>query len=517
MLAPLPPMESLPWVIILFLTLFLATTLPLLLKLLLHPRRPNKLPPGPKPWPVIGNLHQVGPNPHRSFHSLSKTYGPLLLLRFGSRPVVVASSPHMAELFLKTHDLVFASRPTTAAGKYTSYNYSDMLWAPYGPHWRQARQIYLTEILSPKKLETYEYILEEEKKSFIRRLYTIGGDESIKLREELTRYTLSSISRMVLGNKDFGISVRIEELQEMLDEWFFLNGVFNIGDWIPWLGFLDLQGYVKRMKGLSRKFEKFHNYVISDHKGNNNKRRELGEKEDMVDVLLKLANDPNLEVKLTNDCVKGLIQNLLAGGTDTSATTVEWAILELLKHPNILKRATQELQNVIGNQRWVQEKDFSQLPYIESIIKETLRLHPLTTLLPPHFAIENCKIDGYDIPKGTTVFVNTWSIGRDPKCWDEPEEFKPERFLGENANIDITGRSFELLPFGSGRRRCPGYRLGLKVVRSTLANLLHGFVWKLPNDMKAEDICMEEFYGLTTHPRVSLSLILEPRLPLHLY
>ncbi|KAM7492069.1 hypothetical protein LguiA_034990 [Lonicera macranthoides] len=485
-----PLMDPLSWPIILLLTLFLATTLPILSKLLLHLHHPKKrLPPGPKPWPVIGNLHQVRHIPHRSFHSLSKIYGPLFHVRFGSRLVVVASSPHMAENFLKTHDILFASHPTTAAGKYTSYNYCDMAWAPYGPYWRYARKIYLTEIFSPKKLETYEYILEEENKSFIRHLYNVGR-ESVKLRKELTRYTLSSISRMVLGKKDFGTSVRIEELREMLDEWFFLNGVFNIGDWIPWLGFLDLQGYVKRMKG---------------------------EKEDMVDVLLKLANDPNLEVKLTSDCVKGLIPDLLAGGTDTSATTVEWAILELLRHPNILKRATQELENVIGNQRWVQEKDFPQLPYIESIIKETLRLHPLTTLLPPHFAIEDCEIDGYDIPKGTTVFVNTWSIGRDPKCWDEPEEFKPERFLGKNANIDVEGRSFQLLPFGSGRMRCPGYRLGLKVVRSTLANLLHGFVWKLPNDIKAEDICMEEFYGLTTHPRVSLSLILEPRLPLHLY
>jgi len=146
-----------------------------------------------------------------------------------------------------------------------------------------------------------------------------------------------------------------------------------------------------------------------------------------------------------------------------------------------------------------------------------MRLHPLATLLAPHFTIEDCKIDGYDILKGTTVLVNSWSIGRDPQYWDEPEEFKPERFLGKNANIDVKGQNFEFLPFGSGRRRCPGYRLGLKVVTSTLANLLHGFVWKLPNDMKAEDICMEELYGLSTHPKVSLGLVLEPRLPLHLY
>jgi cytochrome P450 len=255
--------------------------------------------------------------------------------------------------------------------------------------------------------------------------------------------------------------------------------------------------------------------VVNDHKnkGNNGST----EKEDMLDVLLKLANDPNLEVKLTDDRVKGLMQNLIVGGTDTSATTVEWAVLELLKHPNILEKAKNELDQVIGNKRWVQESDFAQLPYIDSIIKETFRLHPLATLLAPHFATQDCKVNGYDILKGTMIFINTWSIGRDPQFWDEPEEFKPERFSGKNANADIKGHSFELLPFGAGRRRCPGYRLGLNVVRSTLANLLHGFVWKLPNDMKAEDICMDELYGLTTHPKVSLKLILEPRLPLNLY
>ncbi|XP_047266381.1 cytochrome P450 71A1 isoform X2 [Capsicum annuum] len=328
-----------------------------------HPKR--KLPPGPRPWPIIGNLNLLGSLPHESLHHLSQKYGDLMLLKFGSKPVLIASSPEMAKEILKTHDAIFASRPALAA------------------------------------------------------------DHKAK-REAEKNYTPT----------------------------------------------------------------------------------------DMVDVLLNLADD-NLEIKLTTDSLMGLIQNLLVGATDTSALTIEWVFQELLRKPNIMEKAYQELDRAIGKERWVEEEDFSQIPYIDAIIKETFRLHPLCTLLPPHYSIDDCNVAGYDIPKGTTVYVNAWSLGRNPKYWDRSEEFMPERFI-EN-DIDMKGQNFTLLPFGSGRRRCPGYSLGIKVVQTTLANLLHGFNWKLAGDMKPEDISMEETYGLTTHPNKPISMIMEPRLPLHLY
>ncbi|KAK4413416.1 Trimethyltridecatetraene synthase [Sesamum alatum] len=437
-------------------------------------RRPPKrnLPPGPKPWPIIGNLNLLGSVPHQSLHVLSQKYGDIMQLRFGKFPVVVASSPEMAKQFLRVHDTVFASRPALAAGKYTSYNYSDMTWAPYGSHWRQARKIYLSEVFSAKKLESFEHIRIEERRNFLSRLCSLSG-KPIALRDHLSQYTLSTISRMVLSSKYFSESehdksiVKLDELQKMLDEWFLLNGVFNIGDWIPWLSFLDLQGYVKRMKALYKKFDRFHNYVIDDHQ-----TRMASEKDsvpgDVVDTLLRLAEDPNLEVKLTRDGIKGLIQNLLVGGTDTTATTIEWAIHEILKHPQIIKKAKEELDRVIGRNRWVEEKDYSQLPYIDAVIMESMRLHPLTTLLAPHYAMDDCKVAGYDIAKGTTVLINTWSIGRDPNSWDSPLEFLPERFL--NKEIDIMGSNFAMLPFGSGRRRCPGYMSSARKVLFTPAD-----------------------------------------------
>ena len=209
------------------------------------------------------------------------------------------------------------------------------------------------------------------------------------------------------------------------------------------------------------------------------------------------------------------IQDLIAGGTDTSATTVEWAMSELLKQPHLIRKATEELDRVIGRDRLVEERDIPQLPYINAIMKETMRKHPVAVLLAPHLALEDCNIAGYEIRKGTRIFINTWSIGRNPSIWDAPEEFCPERFLGKD--IDVKGQNFELLPFGSGRRMCPGYSLGLKMISSSLANLLHGFNWKLPDNMKVEDLGMDEVYGLATPRKFPLIAVVEPRLPLNLY
>ncbi|CAN1804719.1 Trimethyltridecatetraene synthase [Linum perenne] len=450
-----------------------------------------RVPPGPKPWPIIGNLNLMGSLPHQSLHKLSQTYGPIIHLKFGSFPVVVVSSPDIAKQVLKTNDHLLAGRPRMAAGKYTTYNYSNLTWAPYGPYWRQG--------------PSYEYIRVEERRAFTARLFSSRGCQVV-LKDHLSRLTLSVISRIVLGRKYFscdddGDVVTLVEFQEMLDELFLLNGVLNIGDWIPWMDLFDLQGYVRRMKGLKVKFDRFHEFVLDEH------RIRMGR---------HVVDDPNLDVKLNDDSVKGFLQDLIAGGTDTSATTVEWAMSELMKQPKLIEKATKELDEVVGRERWVEERDIPNLPFIDAIMKETMRKHPVAVLLAPHLALEDCTLGGYDVAKDTRVFINTWSMGRDPSVWAHPEEFMPERFLGE-LNMDVKGQCYELLPFGSGRRMCPGYSLGLKMISSTLANLLHGFDWKLPQGVAPEDLSMDEVYGLATPRKYPLVAIVEPRLPISLY
>ncbi|KAG8043314.1 hypothetical protein GUJ93_ZPchr0009g1907 [Zizania palustris] len=209
------------------------------------------------------------------------------------------------------------------------------------------------------------------------------------------------------------------------------------------------------------------------------------------------------------------LQDLIVGATESSAETVEWAISELLKKPELFAKATEELDRVIGRGRWVTENDIPSLPYIEAIVKETIRMHPAAPMLSPRVSLEHTSFGGYDIPAGTRLFVNVWSIARDPTLWDAPEEFAPERFLG--SKIDVKGHDFELLPFGSGRRMCPGYSLGLKVVQATVANLLHGFSWRLPEGVTNEELNMEELFGLSTPRKFPLKVIVDPKMLTHLY
>ena len=204
-----------------------------------------------------------------------------------------------------------------------------------------------------------------------------------------------------------------------------------------------------------------------------------------------------------------MLQDMILAGSDTSTMTIEWAISELLKNPGALAKATEELDRVVGRERLVTERDFPQLPYMEAVLKETLRLHPAAPLLAPHLAREDTSVDGYDIPAGTTVFVNVWSIGRDPALWEAPEEFRPARFIG--SEVDVKGQDFELLPFGSGRRMCPGYSLGLKMTLLGIANLVHCFTWRLPNGMTVEQLSMEETFLLAMPRKVPLEAVIEPK------
>ncbi|PUZ41007.1 hypothetical protein GQ55_9G468600 [Panicum hallii var. hallii] len=520
-----PPMELPPAAS--FVAVALATVL-LLITILRRwkPKRRYNLPPGPRPWPVIGNLNLMGALPHRSVHALSKRYGPLMSLRFGSFPVVVGSSVDAARSILKTHDLAFIDRPRMASGRYTGYSYSDVLWAPYGAYWRQARRLWKTEILSARQLRSHEHVRDEEVRAMLRDLYENGpaaatAGRAVVLLDHLLMVNLNSISRMVLGKKyvvhggaGAGSATTPEEFKWMIDEFFFLSGALNVGDMIPWLSWLDPQ--IKRIKRLGEMFDRFLEQVLDEH---DERRRWEGEEfaaMDMVDLLLGLAEDPNLEIPIGRDGVKGFTLDLILGGTDTSSVTIEWAMSELLRNPDTLTKATEELDRVIGRERLVTEGDIPNLPYMEAIVKETMRLHPVTPLLAPRMSREDASMGSYDIPTGTLVFVNVWAIGRDPAVWGhDADEFRPERFVG--SSLDVKGQDFELLPFGSGRRMCPGIGLGLKMVQVVLANLVHGFAWRLPDGMAKEELSMEEKFGLSMPRMVPLEAVPEPRLPGHLY
>ena len=199
---------------------------------------------------------------------------------------------------------------------------------------------------------------------------------------------------------------------------------------------------------------------------------------------------------------------MFTAGTDTTTSTLEWAMAELLHNPRTLKNVQAELRSTLGPGNNLEEKDIENLPYLKAVIKETLRLHPPLPFLFPHMAMDSCKMLGYHIPKETQILVNVWAIGRDPKTWENPLEFKPERFLEPNMDmVDYKGHHYEFIPFGSGRRMCPAVPLASRLLSMALGSLLHSFDWTLADGLKPDDLDMTERMGITMRKSVPLQAV----------
>ncbi|MCL7021982.1 hypothetical protein MKW94_013714 [Papaver nudicaule] len=293
-------------------------------------------------------------------------------------------------------------------------------------------------------------------------------------------------------------------------------GSFDVADFIPYVRSFDLQGLDHRTKEVSKRIDKFITRSIDQHVEENVKQQK--HHKDIIDILLSLMsedNDPTAQhedEKLSNSDVKAIVLDLLIGGIDTSVSTIGWAFTELLRNPPVMKRLQKELETVVGLDRPVQEADLVKLEYLDMVIKETMRLHPPAPLLVPHEAMEDVKLNAYDIPKGSWLMVNVWGMARNQNVWSpNAEEFYPERFVG--VDTDLKGNDFKLLPFGSGRRKCPGMQMGITAVRMIVAQFVHCFDWKLPVGMSIGDLDMTENPGLTV-PRVE-HLIAVPKYRLY--
>ncbi|XP_071696338.1 flavonoid 3'-monooxygenase-like [Rutidosis leptorrhynchoides] len=494
------------------------TALVVYLLLSLRTRHPNRLPPGPTPWPLIGNLPHLGPVPHHSLAALAKKYGPLMHLRLGFVDVVVAASASVAAQFLKTHDANFASRPPNSGGKHIAYNYQDLVFAPYGPRWRMLRKICSVHLFSTKALDDYRHVRQEEV-AILTRVLVSAGKSPVNLGQLLNVCTINALARVMIGRRVFEPDgdKKANEFKDMVVELMVLAGEFNLGDFIPALDWLDLQGIVKKMKKLHVRFDSFLSKILEEHKkGNYNGSGHS----DLLSTLISLKDDVN-EVggKLSDVEIKALLLNLFTAGTDTSSSTVEWAIAELIRHPQLMKQAREEIDTIVGKDRLVTELDLNRLTFLQAIVKETFRLHPSTPLSIPRIAAESCEVDGYYIPKGSTLLVNVWAIARDPKMWTDPLKFNPTRFLaeGEKANADVKGNDFEVIPFGAGRRICVGMSLGLRMVQLLVGTLIQTFDWELANGLEPEKLNMEEAYGLTLQRVAPLMVHPKPRLAPHVY
>nr|ATG29951.1 CYP736C8 [Taxus chinensis] len=474
------------------------------------------LPPGPPSLPLVGNLHMLGKLPHRSLNKMAARYGAIMFLRLGSVPTVVASSPEAAKQFLKIQDMNFASRPFMSFAHNVVYGSKGVAFSSYGPYWRQLRKIFTTQLLSPKRIDSFRFIREQETRAMVDELVRhcgrdVQGSSPVNVSKLAAAVTNNMNCRMAFGRKYSEEELDNRGFKEMIQEVFFLSGAFNVGDFIPWLQWMDIQGLVRRQKEAHKTFDAFIEKIIGEHQHVHLRGEGSDFNPDFVDELLALTEiDEEHEMKITRETVKAVIFDILVAGSDTSTVAVEWAMSEILLNPWIAKNIREELERVVGGHRkYVEESDLGQLEYLAAVVKETLRVHPPVPLLIPHECIEDCTVSGYDIPSKCRVIVNIWAIARDPAVWEDADAFKPERFVGNP--IDVRGQNFEVLPFGSGRRGCPGQLLGVTVVQLVLANLLHCFQWRLPDGMKAEDLDMVEEFGLSTPRTHHLFALPTPR------
>ncbi|KAB2605944.1 cytochrome P450 CYP736A12-like [Pyrus ussuriensis x Pyrus communis] len=451
------------------------------------------LPPGPRGFPIFGSLHLLGKFPNRDLHQLSRKYGDIMYLRLGLVPTIVVSSPRAAELFLKTHDLVFASRPPHEGSKHISFGQRNLSFAEYGSYWRDIRKMCTLELLSNHKINSFKSMRREEVALLIQSVQedANNGRVAIDLSDKVSSLSVDMTCKMVFGKK-----YKYEEFDErgftaVMKEALKLSAGPNLGDYIPCIAPLDLQGFTKKMKAINKVFDEFFEKIIDEHLQSKDEERT----KDFVDVMVAFMGSEDSDYRIERTNIKAIMLDMFAGSMDTTSTTVEWALSELMRHPQVMKKVQKELENVVGLNRMVEESELEKLDYLDMVVKETLRLHPVAPLLVPHAAIEDCIVDGYHVPKKSRVIINAWAIGRDPSAWEDAEKFVPERFEGNS--VDVRGNHFQLIPFGSGRRRCPGIQLGLTVVQFVLAQLVHCFDWELPDNMLPNDLDMTEGFGIT--------------------
>ncbi|KAK1427385.1 hypothetical protein QVD17_16068 [Tagetes erecta] len=480
-------------------------------------------------WPIIGHLHLLGGGDqllYRTLGAMADKYGPAFNIRLGTRRAFVVSSWEVAKECFTINDKALASRPKTAAVKHMGYNYAVFGFAPYTPFWREMRKIATLELLSNRRLEMLKDVRCLEINSGINELYERWNENLMKpvvveLNKWLEHMMLNIVVMMVAGKRYFGVGGggdEAEKCQKAISDFFRLIGIFVVSDAIPFLSWLDLNGYEKQMKKTAKDIDLVLGGWLDEHRRKRKLANDHNDVKDFIDVMLSLEDEGQLS-NMEHDSdtsIKSTCLAMILGATDTTAGTLTWAVSLLLNHPDVLKKLQDELDGHVGKDRRVDESDVKDLVFLQAVIKETLRLYPAGPLLGPREAAEDCTVAGYNVKAGTRLIVNIWKLQRDERVWSEPFEFRPERFVmgSDHEHVDLRGQQFVLMPFGSGRRSCPGATFGLHLLHLTLARLVHSFDIGRPGGLPVD---MAESPGMTIPKKKPLEVILTPRLPSKLY
>ncbi|GMH29646.1 hypothetical protein Nepgr_031489 [Nepenthes gracilis] len=484
-----------------------------------NPKRQPPVPAGS--WPLIGHLHVLAssPLPHIALANLADKYGPIFQIKFGVHPVLVVSSWELAEECLAKNDKDFVNRPRTLAVEQLAYNSAMFGFSPYGPYWRELRKIVTVNLLSNHKLEQLKHVKIFEVRTAVKTLHDKWRQTSqdvtsdgilVELKQWIGNINLNAIVRLVAGKalSEFYKSEEHNRCQIAIRKFFEFFGTFTISDALPFLRWLDIGGYEKNMMRTAKQLDSILQGWLEEHKRFHSSEKENGQ-HDFIDTMLDIPH-------IAQEKLSSFESNttMILGRTDTTTTTLTWALSLLLNNRHVLKKALDELDAIVGKERLVNDSDMENLVYLQAIIKETMRLYPAGPLSGPREAINDCNISGYHVQAGTRLFVNIHKIHRDPRVWPDPYEFRPERFLTTHKHVDVRGQNFELIPFGSGRRICPGISFSFQIMPFTLATLLQAFEILTPSNKQVD---LTERFGLTSMKDTPLEVILTPRLPDKLY
>ncbi|KAL2248623.1 UNVERIFIED_CONTAM: (S)-N-methylcoclaurine 3'-hydroxylase isozyme 1 [Sesamum indicum] len=445
------------------------------------------IPPGPFPWPVIGNFLQVREDPHIKLSRMARTYGPIMSLRMGARLVVVGSSVKAAMEILKTHDRVLS-------GRHLSYTQPascpklNQYWIGFASEcndqWKHLRSICRAGLFSVKAIERQVEIRERNVVNMVKFLKEREG-QLVNMSEVIYNLVFNTMYNILLSRDVIGFgpdgSGAGPELKELTKQFLNLIAATNVADLFPILHELDIQGMQKKD-------------IVGERRDQRSKG--VGAQEDFLDSLL--------EIGLSDNHINHLLLELLLAGTDTTTSTIIWALADLMKNKDATSKLRDELTVRIGN-KTIHESELMDLPFLQACIKESLRLHPTIPFLLPRRAIQSSKVMDYIIPKGSQVIINTWAMACDPSIWDDPSRFIPERFL--DSSLDFRGNDFEYVPFGGGRRMCPGLPMAARTVPYVVASLINSFNWFLPGYNDPSELNMNEMYLLILRKKQPLQLI----------
>ncbi|KAI5663688.1 hypothetical protein M9H77_23011 [Catharanthus roseus] len=485
----------------------------------------TNLPPGPKPWPIFGCLFEMMRNPRPTYKWIHKIMlqmsTEIACIQLGRVHVITVTSPELAREFLKTQDSIFSSRPLSMVAEICSNGYLSVILSPYGNQWKKMKKILVSNLISPTRHAWLTSKIAEEADELVNYVFNQCGNNNsscgiINVRKATRFYGANVMKKMIFSKRLFRNGTEEDEEGEYIDALFTILAYihsFSISDFFQWIRIFDFDGHGRIIKEALTIVRKYHDPEIKERMlswENDLKSEEV----DFLDVLIMLK-DQNGRPMLTIEEIEALVMDLMLATVDNPSSAVEWALAEMINEPELLARAREELDSIVGKERFAQEPDLPRLNYIKACAREAFRLHPIAPFNVPHLSTEHTILGGYFIPKGSHVLISRFGIGRNPRVWEEPLKFKPERHLKDgNCKVVLNDPELNVFSFGTGRRGCPGVTIGSMMTTLMISRLVQGFTWTVPSNVSKIELIEGKNDLFLENPLLAQA---KPRLPMNVY